>query len=223
MYTLHGAATSPFVRKTWIFLKEKGLAFEHAQLDPLIKDDHFLRMNPMGRIPILELDDGEFLSDSSVICDYLERVHPTPPLYPGAPIDRARALWLEEFADTDLTAVCARVFWMFIIFPIRTGDPVDLKEVAAYQAETFPKVFDYLEQIAPAEGWIFGDQFSLADIALASPVRLLDLAGAPLDAAGWPNFERYYRRIYARPSAQSIVAEEQAATEVWRTTGSGPT
>ena len=85
MYTLHGAATSPFVRKAWIFLKEKGLDFEHGQLDPLIKSERFLAMNPMGRIPVLEIADGQFVSDSSVICDYLERVHPSPALYPEAP------------------------------------------------------------------------------------------------------------------------------------------
>ena len=100
---------------------------------------------------------------------------------------------------------------------------MNLEEVAAYQDDAFPKVFDYLEKIAPVDQWMFGEQFTLADIALASPVRLLDLAGAPLDAARWPTFERYYRRIYERASAQSIIAEETSATEVWRTTGGGPT
>ncbi len=80
MYILHGAATSPFVRKTWIFMKEKGLEFEHRQLDPLDKSARFLSMNPAGRIPILEEADGNFIADSSVICDYLERIPPEPDL-----------------------------------------------------------------------------------------------------------------------------------------------
>ena len=223
IYVLHGAASSPFVRKTWIFLREKGLDFEHRQLDPLKKTQGFLAMNPLGRIPVLEIGDGRYVNDSSVICDYLEHVHPTPALYPAEPHDRARALWLEEYADTVLVTVCARIYWMHIILPVRTGSPVDPKEVADYQAEAFPPVFDYLDQVAPEGDGIVDDVFGIADIALASPVKLLDLAGAPLDASRWPRFEGYYRRTIGRPSARSIEAEDLIATEAWRTTGNAPT
>ena len=62
MLTLHGPATSPFVRKAWIALKEKGLAFAHRELDPLAKTPRFLAMNPLGRVPILEEADGNFIA-----------------------------------------------------------------------------------------------------------------------------------------------------------------
>jgi len=222
MLKLHGPATSPFVRKTWIFLKEKGLEFEHRELDPLAKTERFLKMNPLGRVPILEESDGNLIADSSVICDYLERIHPTPALYPAAPRQRARALWLEEYGDTLLVGVCARVFWMHIILPVRTGKPVDAREVASFVDASFPGAFDSLEAIAPAQGHLLGDAFGIAEIALLSPVRLLDLAGAPLDARRWPRFEAWYRRAIERPSARSIVEAERAATEVFRTTGNAP-
>lgn len=222
MYILHGAATSPFVRKTWIFLKEKGLDFEHRQLDPLDKSERFLTMNPLGRIPVLEEADGNLIADSSVICDYLENVHPAPALYPAAYRDRARALWFEEYADTALTQACARIFWMYIIIPIRSGAPTDQAEVDAFREEHFPAAFDYLEQVAPDQTALIDGQFGIADVSLAAPVRLLDLAGAPLDAARWPRFEAYYRRTIERASARSIYAEELAATEVFRTTGNAP-
>jgi glutathione S-transferase len=220
---LHGPATSPFVRKTWIFLREKGLAFEPRQLDPLAKTPRFLAMNPLGRVPILEESDGHLIADSSVICDYLERVQPAPALYPAEPRERARALWLEEYGDTLLVGVCARVFWMHVIIPVRSGKSVDLGEVASFVDEAFPSAFDPLETIAPEHGWLLGDAFSIADIALLSPVRLLDLAGAPLAASRWPKFDAWYRRAIARPSARSIVAAELAATQVFRTTGNAPT
>ena len=222
MYILHGAATSPFVRKTWIFLKEKGLDFEHRQLDPLDKSERFLAMNPLGRIPILEEADGHLISDSSVICDYLENVQPEPALYPAEPRERARALWFEEYADTALTQVCARIFWMYIIIPIRSGAPVDQAEVDAWRDEHFPGVFDYLESVAPDGAGLINGRFGVTDISLAAPVRLLDLAGAPLDAGRWPRFEAYYRRTINRPSARSIHEEELSATEVFRTTGDAP-
>jgi len=222
IYILHGAATSPFVRKTWLFLKEKGLDFEHRQLDPLDKSERFLTMNPLGRIPILEESNGNLISDSSVICDYLENVHPEPSLYPADYRNRARALWFEEYADTILTQTCARVFWMYIIIPIRTGAPTDQAEVDAFRDNEYPAVFDYLESIAPDEDGLVNNRFGVADISLASTVRLLDLAGAPLDAKRWPRFEAYYRRVINRPSAKSIIEEELSTTEVFRTTGNAP-
>lgn len=222
MLKLHGPATSPFVRKAWIALQEKGLPFENLPLDPLAKTPRFLAMNPIGRVPILEEVDGELISDSSVICDYLEHAYPQPALYPRAPRARAKALWFEEYADTVLVGPCARVFWMFIIIPVRTGNAVDLGQVEAFVNEHFPPVFDYLESIAPASGPWMADGFGIADISLVSPVRLLDLAGAPLDARRWPTFEAWYRRTITRPSGLSIIEAETAATEVFRTTGNAP-
>lgn len=222
IYILHGAATSPFVRKTWLFLKEKGLEFEHQQLDPLDKSERFLTMNPLGRIPVLEETDGNLIADSSVICDYLENVHPQPSLYPTDYRERARALWLEEYADTLLTQVCAQVFWMHIIIPIRSGKPADQAEIDTFRDKNFPAAFDYLESVASDGSGIVNDHFGIADISLASAVRLLDLAGAPLNADRWPRFHDYYRRVITRPSAKSIVDEELFATEVFRTTGDAP-
>ena len=222
MYKLHGASSSPFVRKTWIFMKEKGLEFEHRQLDPLDKTERFLAMNPAGRIPILEEPDGNFIADSSVICDYLERVHPDPALIPADHRQRARALWLEEYADTALNGLCARIYWMYILIPARTGKPVDPQEVSDFKTEQFPGVFDYLVSVAPDGEAIVNDQFGIADIALAAAVRLMDLAGDPLDATRWPRFAAYYRRTISRPSAQSIDKIDIATTEVWRTTGNAP-
>jgi glutathione S-transferase len=222
MRKLHGPATSPFVRKTWIALKEKAIPFEHRQLDPLDKSPRFLAMNPLGRVPILEEEDGTLIPDSSAICDYLEHIQPEPRLYPEDPRQRARALWFEEYGDTLLTQVCARVFWMYIIIPVRTGTPVDEAAVAAFVDEAFPPALGYLERAAPDGDGIVGGHFGIADISLASPLRLLDLAGAPLDPARWPRLEAYYRRIIERPSARSIYDEEAAATEVFRTTGNAP-
>jgi glutathione S-transferase len=136
--------------------------------------------------------------------------------------ERARALWLEEYADTLLVGACARVFWMHVIQPARSGKPVDPNEVERFVASAFPGAFNYLESIAPAKCGLVGDAFGIADIAVVSPVRLLDLAGAPLDRRRWPRFEARVREAFARPSAQSIDSAERAATEVFRATGNPP-
>lgn len=223
MYIVHGPAASPFVRKLCIFLGEKGLAFERRELDPLDKSPRFLAMNPIGRVPILEEPDGNLVSDSSVICDYLERIHPTPPLFPVEPRARARALWLEEYADTKLVEICARVYWMQVLIPARSGQPVDADAVKEYVDQEFSTVLGYFESCAPATDAIVDGQFGIADIALASPIRLLSLAGDPLDASRWPRFDAYTRRVLARPAAVALHEAELHATEVFGRTGNAPT
>ncbi len=111
---------------------------------------------------------------------------------------------------------------MRIIIPTRTGAPIEQSAVDDYEAKSFPAVFDFLESVAPDAEAIVAGCFGIADIALAAPVRLLDLADAPLDAARWPRFASYYRRTMSRPSAISIVDAEVAATEVFRRTGNAP-
>lgn len=222
MRILYGPATSPFVRKVWMALEEKRIPFERRELDPLDKSPRLFAMNPLGRVPILEEEDGTFIADSSVICDYLEHVQPEPALYPRTARERARALWLEEYGDTRLVEVCARLFWMRVIIPARTGHAADEVAIGTFQREMQAPVFDFLETISPNDTGIIGGRFGIADIALAAPVRLLDLCDAPLETGRWPRFEAYYRRIISRPSARGLAAAERAATEVFRRTGNPP-
>ena len=92
MATVFGVSPSPFVRKVRVVLAEKNVPYELAPVFPGDADAKFRAMSPLGKIPAFK--DGErTLCDSSIICSYLERVHPTPALYPQDPYDCARALW----------------------------------------------------------------------------------------------------------------------------------
>src|SRR4030095_10739242 len=99
-----GSYISPYVRKVLVTLKLKGLSFEIDPIVPFMGDDRFSQLSPVRRIPVL-IDDRVTLTDSSVICQYLEDRYPAPALYPQDIIDRARARWLEEFADTRMGEV----------------------------------------------------------------------------------------------------------------------
>src|SRR5262249_41546510 len=106
MPTLYGASPSPFVRKVRVVMHEKGIAYEHEFVGPGSRKPEFRAISPLGRIP--GLVDGDLsVSDSSVICAYLERTHPDPPMFPRDPKQYARALWYEEYGDTALAAGAA--------------------------------------------------------------------------------------------------------------------
>src|SRR6476646_3328078 len=92
-----GSYLSPYVRKVIVCLTVKGIAYEIDPIVPFFGDDRFARLSPLRRIPVL-IDDEVTLSDSSVICQYLEDRWPEPALYPADIAARARARWLEEFA-----------------------------------------------------------------------------------------------------------------------------
>ena len=89
---LHEAATAPNCRRVRIFLAEKGIEVPIVPVD-LGKAENrqapFRQMNPMGRVPVLELDDGTFIAESVAICRYFEQVQPEPALMGGADPEQA--------------------------------------------------------------------------------------------------------------------------------------
>ena len=101
---LYGGALSPFFRKARVVLEEKGIPYQIQPLVPVPKTPELLAMHPMGKIPILR-DGDVVVPDSSVICAYLERKHPSPALYPQDAADLAAALFFEEYADTRMSEI----------------------------------------------------------------------------------------------------------------------
>ncbi|MEW6270025.1 MAG: glutathione S-transferase family protein [Thermodesulfobacteriota bacterium] len=110
-----GSYASPYVRKVLVTLLEKGIAYEIDPIVPFMGDDRFAALSPLRRVPVL-IDDAVALCDSSVICQYLEDRRAEPALYPQDVTDRARARWLEEFADTRMGDVFVwRLFNQLVI------------------------------------------------------------------------------------------------------------
>src|SRR5215813_1338734 len=99
-----GSYLSPYVRKVLVVLDLKGLSYEIDPIVPFFGNDRFTQLSPVRRIPVF-IDDQVTLPDSSVICQYLEDRYPEPKLYPASIADRARARWLEEFADSRMGEV----------------------------------------------------------------------------------------------------------------------
>ena len=96
-----GSYVSPYVRKVLGCMNLKGLSYEIDPITPFFGNEEYERLSPLRRIPVLI--DGDFsVSDSSVICAYLDEAYPDRPLLPSNPRDRARARWFEEYADTRL-------------------------------------------------------------------------------------------------------------------------
>ena len=139
------------------------------------------------------------LSDSSVICAYLDEAYPGHPLLPADPTDRARARWLEEYADTRLGDIFIwGLFYQKIVHPLVWGEPGDQQRGSRRRwREDIPAALDYLEGELPADGWLFGE-IGLADIAIASFFRNAFYAGFEIDAARWPRTASLRRIAHSR-------------------------
>jgi len=209
---LYGAPQSPFVRKARIALEEKGLPYE---LEPLVPGLH-----PLGKMPVLR-DGDVVVPDSSVICAYLERKHPAPALYPEAPADLARALFLEEYADARMAEGMGPIVLERILKPQLFGQPTDearlreLQDAAAARwfgrstsaaGQPLASVMDYLESQLPEGRDSVLARFSIADVALGAHLGWLEPAGLALDTKRWPRTARYYEALRARPSFKTALA-----------------
>jgi glutathione S-transferase len=207
MPTILGAGLSPFVRKVRVVMAEKGLPYELNPVTPFAPPPNWKTLSPLGKIPVYQ--DGDFsVADSSVICAYLERKHPNPPMYPKNDEDFARALFLEEYADTKLVEVCAPLFFQRIVRAKLLKQTPDEEAVKVAEAAQ-PAVFDWLESKAPDGEGIVGGRFTVADVALASPFVNFQHAGGVLDAKRWPKLAAYVARVHGRPSFKPLIEEER--------------
>jgi glutathione S-transferase len=202
-----GSFVSPYVRKVLACMNLKGLAYEVDPITPFFGNDEFQRLSPLRRIPVLV--DGDFsVSDSTIICAYLDEAYPERPLFPADLKDRARARWLEEFADTRLGDLFIwSYFYQKVVRPMVWDEPTDEARVAKAEQEDIPAALDYLEGELPADGFLFGE-IGAADIAIASFFRNGAYAGFETDAARWPHTADFVERTLAHPSIADLLKFE---------------
>jgi glutathione S-transferase len=210
MLKIHGALLSPFVRKVRIVLAEKQVPYELVPANPFEKSAAFLARSPLGRIPVLEDENGRSLADSSVIAEYIEERFPEPALFPRDPYDRARTRWFDEYADGGMgPSLTGKVFFQRVISAKLMKNPPDERIVASGLAEV-PTYFAYLERELGGAEYLVAGRFTLADISVASQLVNLSYAGVTIDAATYPALARWYARVTERPTVAPLIAQDRA-------------
>lgn len=197
--TIIGSYLSPYVRKVLVCLDIKGLPYEIDPIVPFYGNDEFARLSPVRRIPVL-IDGSVTLGDSTVICEYLDERYPEPSLFPKGAQLRARARWLEEFADTRMGEVFIwHLFNQLVIRRFVWGETPDEQVLKKAREEEIPSVLDYLERALPSDGFLFG-AISVADIALAAFFRNASFARYSIDAVQWPTTASFVSRVLKHAS-----------------------
>jgi glutathione S-transferase len=218
---LHGAAGSPFVRKVRIVLSEKGLAYDHVQTIPVTDPPPGLPFpgitaelrahTPLRKIPFARVGD-RWLADSSVIVAYLDRLYPSPPIYPSGPWDYARALWFQKYIDDGAyPKLFGTIFVERVLAPMLFNRPTDQAIVDKAMAEDLPAIYGYLDTEIGSRRFLVGERFTIADATVASFFLAMQQADAAPDPNRWPNLTRYIQEQHARPTIARLIEEESAA------------
>lgn len=204
-----GSYLSPYVRKVLVLLEMKGVDYRIDSVVPFYGNAEFERLSPLRQVPVLV--DGELvLNDSSVICQYLEELYPQPALYPADVVDRARARWIEEFADSRMGQVVIwQLFDQLVIGRGVWGREPDAEVLEKTYQQDLPAVLDYLEAQLPASGWLFGE-LSIADISVACFMRNAQFARYQLDAKRWPKLAAMLEAAFALPAFEKLHPFERA-------------
>lgn len=205
---MYGALLSPFVRKVAVVMAEKGVDYTPARGGPGNTDPEFLAASPFAKIPAID-DDGFCLADSSAIVHYLEAKYPDPALIPADAQARGLAVWFDEFGDTIFAASGLKILFNRVVGPRFLGLPGN--EALALEGEAeLPRIFAYIESVAPTEGWLVEGGFSIADITVASMLCTLRYVGHGPKPETYPRTAAWHARALARPSWQVVEAKEAA-------------
>lgn len=197
---------SPFAGKVRVALAEKGIKYDLLEIHPSKRPGRLRELNPLGRVPVLELANGAILRESSVICEYLEETYPEPPLWPADAGLRGWARGWAKYVD-DGAATNFFLGMRKLAFGKSEDDPDDIVErLHARVPRQWARLDDALDE---HDGpWLCGAQFTYADITgMAIAVRIPEWAPtlAP-DPAETPLVAAWFDALRARPSAAAIDA-----------------
>ena len=200
---LYDFVGAPNPKRVRVYLAEKGLEVPTEQVNILSGDNRkpeFLAKNPMGGLPVLELDDGTHLSESLAIMEYLEDLNPTPPLIGTTPAERARVRSLERIAELSILSRVAQVFQnSHPFFAGRIKQSPDAAENGRNMLKGALRILDKMVGKGP---FVAGARPTIADCTLYAAFDFAQFAGVPIDPE-CGNLQKWYAGFKERPSASA--------------------
>lgn len=200
---LIGSLTSPYVRKIRIVLAEKKIDCEFIINSPWVAGNQISRLNPLGKVPVLVLDDASTVYDSRVIAEYLDAVAPNNRLIPASGRERISVKRWEALADGVLDAAVAA----FLEARRREGE-----RSQGWLDRQLGKVGDGLQAMSQELGeqaWCHGSVISLADISVACALGYVSFR---LPDIHWgqqhPNLRALHDKLMQRPAFAETVPVE---------------
>jgi glutathione S-transferase len=198
---LHEFTGAPNPKKVRVYLAEKGIEVPSQQVNIIAGENRqpaFLAKNPMGGLPVLELDDGTFLPESLAIIEYFEELHPSPPMIGTTPLERARVRALERLCELSILGRIAVVFQN--THPLFAGRVKQSPEAAESAKTALGQNLAVLDAKIGSNPFVAGSKPTIADCTLFAAISFAEFAQVPIDPA-CKNVHRWYEGFKQRPSA----------------------
>ncbi|HRE18643.1 MAG TPA: glutathione S-transferase [Rhodocyclaceae bacterium] len=199
---LIGSLTSPYARKVRIVLAEKKIEYDFAVDSPWTAGTQVPDVNPLGKIPVLVLDDDTPLFDSRVIVEYIDNVTPNNKLFPGPNRERTEVKRWEAVADGVCDAAASAFLEAKRIKKEQSADWI------ARQREKIARSLDFMEKELGDKNFCMGTHLSMADIAVGTALGYLAFRFADIN---WPethpNLARLYEKLMQRPSFAETIPQ----------------
>ena len=190
-------------RRVRIFLAEKGVSIERREIDAAAGANatpEFIRLNPLGKLPVLELDDGSVIAESLAICRYLEALHPSPPLMGRTPRDIAEVEMWTLRMDHQLSQMIALAFVHSSDF--YRGRVEQVPEVASWSRDYGLKTMTWLDSELSGRRHIAGEDYTIADIVAQCAFVLGKAVGLRIPAE-MSHLSRWFAEVTTRPTARA--------------------
>ena len=201
---LYDSKLAPNPRRVRIFLAEKGITIPTVQVDMMLKEHltpEYTAINPLQRMPALELDDGTIITESIAICRYFEELQPEPPLFGTGAKGRALVEMWNRRCEFNLFAPVAHVF--------RHTHPamkeLEVPQVPEWAEANRPRIVEFLHILdgeLKSQPFIAGADYSVADITALCAVDFMRPIRTPVPEE-CANVKRWHAEISARPSARA--------------------
>jgi glutathione S-transferase len=197
---------APNPRRVRIFLAEKGLLDRVELVEVSInagahQQPEHLQRNPLGLVPVLELDDGRMLRESMAICRWFEEEHPEPNLFGAGAWERA---WIEQWnrnAELELLFPVAQVFRN--THPFWHGKLDQVPGFGEVMRKHVVERMRWLDGELDSRPFLAGDRFTIADITAICALDFAKIVQLRIDPAATPNLERWRQAVSSRPSAKA--------------------
>ncbi len=201
---IHTFAGAPNPKRVHVYLAEKGIALERVAVDIIAGEtraEAFRAKNPMGGLPVLELDDGSYVSESLAIMEYFEELHPDPPMIGATPLERLRVRELERIAELGVLMRVAQVlqnshpFWAALV--------KQNQQVADNALRLLHGTLKVLDKRIGEQPFVAGERPTIADCTLYAGLWFAHTMGKPIDLSARPNLARWNESFRKRPSARA--------------------
>ncbi|MFN8546065.1 MAG: glutathione S-transferase family protein [Candidatus Binatia bacterium] len=194
---------APNPKKVRVYLAEKGLTIPLEPVNLMsgqTRTPEFLAKNPLGGLPVLELDDGTYLTESLTIIEYLEELHPTPPMIGTTPLERARVREAERICELGVLNNVGAIFQN--THPFMAGRLKQSADAADTARTRLAAALGVIDGRIGDRPFVAGERPTIADCTLLATLDFAEFAGIPLDPA-FRHVGRWLKAFRERPSARA--------------------